>query len=198
MQPPPSIGEVQSNLAGAWKLFRRDPSGSTHFGTDETSFWKSFWCAAIVAPPFIVLLALVPDELRIDASFHRVVIVETIAYSIGWTAWPILAHWLSGVLKFRDRYIPYIVAYNWSSGPQIVVLLAVFTLGAMLNAPIELLSVLNLVAVFWLLIYHGYVIRTMTGVGGGTVFLMVFLEAVLGSVIIWARDLVLLGGAVPA
>ena len=193
MQSPPPLAKSKDVLRGLETVFV-GTLPALHFGTDEASFWKSFWCAVIILPAFVVLLMLVPDELRVDAPFHRTVIVEAIAYTIGWTAWPLVAHWLSGVLKFQDRYIPYIVAYNWSSGPQVAVLLAVFTLGAVVNAPVELIGLINLFAVLWLLIYHGYIVRTMTGAGGGVIFLMVVLEAVLGSVIIWGRDTVLLGG----
>ena len=194
MHPPPTLGAVAANFAGAWKLFRRDPSGVLVFGTTPAAFWQSFWCAAIVAPAFVVLLLLIPDPFRIDASVHRTIVVEAIAYSIGWTAWPLAAHWISGIAGFRDRYIPYIVAYNWSSGPQLFLLLSVFTLGALFNAPPSLIALVNLVAVVWLLAYHGYIVRQMTGVGGGLIFVMVALEAVLGYVIRFTRDVVLLGG----
>lgn len=198
MQPAPSIGEIQHAIAGAWKLFRRDPSGAAHFGTDEAAFWKSFWCAAIVAPPFVLLIVLVPDEFRVDASLHRTVVVEAISYCIGWAAWPLVAHWLSQVLKFEDRYIPYIVAYNWSAAVQVSLLLCISILGTALNLPPALAGTVNLVLLVWLLIYHGFIIRVVTEVSGGAIFGMVLLEAVLGFVILWGRDSVLLGVSIPS
>lgn len=193
MQSPPSLVEVQVNFIGAWRLFRRDPKGLSLFGQDEAAFWKSFWCAVIIAPAYIVLLVLIPDQLRSDASLLRVVPVEVISYTIGWVAWPLVAYTLLGVMGVRDRYIPYIVAYNWSSGPQVVLLLGIALVSSAFNLPMDAFLMMNLFAMIWLLAYHGYIVRVATGLDLGVVILMVLGEAVVSYMINFARDVVTLG-----
>jgi len=193
MHPPPSLTEIQISLMGAWRLFRRDPSGLAFLGKDEAAFWKSFWCAVVIAPAYIALLALVPDAVRIEASLAREVSVEVIAYAIGWAAWPLVVHAGFGVLGVRDKFIPYIVAYNWSAGPQVVLLLGIALVAVTFNLPLEAFGLLNLAALVWLLIYHGYIIRVTAQLDMAIVVFMVMGEAVLSYMITAARDLVMAG-----
>ncbi|WP_425407485.1 hypothetical protein [Hwanghaeella sp.] len=193
MLPPPSLLEVQVNFIGAWRLFRRDPGGAALFGRDEQAFWKSFWCAAIIAPAYIALLLLIPDQLRSEAPLARVVPVEVISYTIGWVAWPLVVHAAFGVLGIRDKFIPYIVAYNWSSGPQIVLLLLITLVCVTFNLPLSIFLMFNLIAMVWLLAYHGYIIKVTTGLDLPVVVFMVLGEAVLSYMINFARDVVTIG-----
>lgn len=193
MQPPPSLTEIQVSLMGAWRLFRRDPGGLAFFGKDEEAFWKSFWCAAVVGPAFILLLILIPDEVRIDASLPRRISVEAISYAIGWAAWPLMVHSIFGVLGLRDRYIPYIVAYNWSAGPQVVLLLGISLAATVFNLPLGMFALMNLAALVWLLTYHAYIIRVATQLDMTAVILMVLGEAALSYMVTYGRDLVMMG-----
>lgn len=193
MRPPPSLTEVQISLMGAWRLFRRDPSGLALLGRDEEAFWKSFWCAVVVAPAYIALLALIPDAIRIETSFPRLISVEIIAYVIGWVAWPLVVHIVFGVLGIRDKFIPYIVAYNWSAGPQIAVFLTIALIAVTFNLSLDLFLMMNLVAFIWLLAYHGYIAKVSAEVNAGTVVFLVLGEAVLSFLINWARDIVMVG-----
>ena len=193
MHPPPSLTEIQISLMGAWRLFRRDPSGLAFLGKDEAAFWKSFWCAVVIAPAYIALLALVPDAVRIEASLAREISVEVIAYAIGWAVWPLLAHNVLGQLGLRDRFIPYLVAYNWSAGPQVVLLLGIALVAVTFNLPLEVFGFLNLGALLWLLAYHGYILRLVTQLDMVAVVLIVVAEAGLSFMISEARDLVMMG-----
>lgn len=193
MRPPPSLTEIQISLMGAWRLFRRDPGGLAYFGSDEDAFWKSFWCALVVAPAYIAIIALVPSEVRVEASFARIASVEVISYAIGWAAWPLVVHTLFGVLGTRDRYIPYIVAYNWSAGPQVVLLLAISLVAVTFNLPLETFAMMNLAALVWLLMYHGYIIKVAARLDVSVVIFMVLGEAILSYVITAARDMVMMG-----
>ena len=193
MYPPPSLTEIQISLMGAWRLFRRDPGGLAFLGKDEDAFWKSFWCAVVIAPAYIALLVLVPDVVRIEASLARQISVEVIAYAIGWAAWPLVVNVVFGWLGIRDKFIPYIVAYNWSAGPQVVLLLAIALASVSFNLPLEAFALLNLGALVWLLTYHGYIIRVTTQMDILVVVLMVLGEAVLSYMINAARDVVMIG-----
>lgn len=193
MRPPPSILEVQVNFIAAWRLFRRDPSGANLFGQDEAAFWKSFWCAVIVAPAFFTFLILIPDELRSDAPDLRVAAVEVISYAMGWAAWPLIVHAAFALLGLQDKFIPYIVAYNWASVPQVGLLLGIAVVAAAIGMPLQLFLLLNLAATIWLLSYHAFIVRVTTGADLPVVIVLVLGEAVLGYMIGFAGDAVAYG-----
>ncbi len=193
MHAPPSISEIQRGLTGAWRLFRRDPSGVTLFAQGEDAFWKSFWCAVIIAPAYVVMIALTPGEVTLVASLPRTLAVEVIAYSIGWTAWPVVMASVFTLLGIREKYIPYIVAYSWASGPQIALLLTLTVIASVLALPLGQFILLNLIAFVWFLIYHGYIIRVTTNLKSETIVLLVVGEAVLSFAINNARHMVMQG-----
>ena len=123
----------------------------------------------------------------------RLISVEIIAYVIGWVAWPLVVHTVFGVLGIRDKFIPYIVAYNWSAGPQVAVLLMIALIAVTFNMALDLFLMMNLVAFIWLLAYHGYIAKVSAEVKAGTVVFLVLGEAVLSFLINWARDIVMVG-----
>src|SRR3546814_20079149 len=96
--------------------------------SDVCSSDLSFWCAVIVLPAYIPLVIFGRGLPNGDAGFFRIVSVETIAYVIGWVAWPLLMSYLAPALDKNRQYIRYIVAYNWSAGPQDLVRLRVLLL----------------------------------------------------------------------
>jgi len=80
--------DIANALRGAWRLARFDPSGVAFFGHDERAFWRSFIAALIAFPAFLLFLPLGSDADAAPTDWVRVLLVETIAYVIGWTAFP--------------------------------------------------------------------------------------------------------------
>ncbi|MCZ6467897.1 MAG: hypothetical protein O6829_11555, partial [Alphaproteobacteria bacterium] len=110
-----SAREAATSLYGAYRLARFDARGMTYFETSLAGFWRSFYAAVIVAPVFAVLLAMryaaggeATDEVRFAS-------VEAIAYVIAWVAFPLVMVSLARLLDREERYLGYIVAYNWAS-----------------------------------------------------------------------------------
>src|SRR3546814_1942435 len=67
--------------------------------------------------------------------------------------------YLAPALDKNRQYIRYIVAYNWSAGPQALVLLGVLVLGATGFLPTGFTHLLGLVALIVLLVYHFFIVR---------------------------------------
>ena len=54
----PSANQVMYALYGAYRLARFDAAGMRYFETSIEGFWRSFFAAVIVAPPYALLLFL--------------------------------------------------------------------------------------------------------------------------------------------
>lgn len=150
--------EVLLSLYGAWRLFLRDPRGIEWLDVSIAGFWKSFFCAVIVLPVYVFWF-LVRDGDATEAGFIRTVTVEGIAYVISWVAWPLIMAYVAPMMDRDDNYIRYVVAYNWSSGIQVAILLVVLVLEATGLAPRGVVVLFGVLATVIVLLYHWYVLR---------------------------------------
>jgi hypothetical protein len=125
----PAWVEVQLAVGGALRLARGDPRGLGLFDTSIEGFWRSFRAAGICYPLYLLLLSFRVSAAQWEASgVATIVIVETIAYVISWVSFPLLILPLARWLDRENRFLAFIVAYNWSQVPQ-TVLLAIVSLG---------------------------------------------------------------------
>ena len=60
--------EVVYATYGAWRLARFDCQGLQYFDNTPEAFWRSFYAAVIVAPPFAVLTALQLAEVELTSG----------------------------------------------------------------------------------------------------------------------------------
>ena len=109
-----STAEIARAVYGAWRLALLDRKGLDCFDSTIEAYWKSFNAAVIVAPAYALLLALRLAEVDTRAGFLPLAIVETLAYIIGWVAFPLIMIYVCDRIGRFDRYLRYIVAHNWS------------------------------------------------------------------------------------
>lgn len=172
--------EVSYGLFGAWRLAHLDPRGMDYFDATVEGFWRSFWAAALMAPPYAILVLLQLYERPDDWDSLRVLLVETIGYTIAWTAFPLAVWYLLGALGKQQRYISYIVAYNWSNLIQIAVMLPVVALEAADALPGTVTGILFVVAFAAVLYYQYFVARTALDVDMSIAAGLVFIDLMLG------------------
>lgn len=156
----PSLREVTEALYGAWRLLRFDAGGMNWFDISITGFWRSFFAAVLVAPGYAVIMgiALAVREEPVDPG--RAVIVAAIAYVLGWAAFPIVAMLLTRLLGLTDRYFHLVISTNWSSVPQMVIILPAVIIEAGGILPPGSGSLLALAATLFAFVYEWFVIRT--------------------------------------
>ena len=162
----PSYRDIVYGIYGALRLARLDAGAMSYFERTPAGFWKSFFAAVIVAPGFAIIIAyeLSQVELGIEAGALRVFLVETLAYVLGWAAFPVLVHQICEATGKREAYIGYIVAFNWSKVIQMAVLLPSIALIA-LGAPAgDGGWLLRLAVSFLILFYEWFITRTALGV----------------------------------
>ncbi len=171
--------EAVASLYGAWRLARFDPGGMTFFDTSIGGFWRSFYAAVIVAPFYMVLLAMRYATGTVEAAVPRFVSIETIAYVIAWFAFPLVMLSIVRVLDREAHYLGYIVAYNWAAVLQNALYLPLAMLAVAQVMPHGLASGLGMVALSAILLYTWFVTRTALAVSTVAAVGVVVLDLVL-------------------
>ena len=154
----PPFAEIRHYFEGAWRLAYGDTGGMAHFDFSADGFWRSFWAIVVVAPGYAVLVADQYSRRGDVVAFWPTVTAETLSYLLGWAVFPLLAIWLTRMFDVAERYVPLIVALNWSTMVQIAVLLVPIALGAVLSA--AMVTFLMTITTGAMLLYHGFIIKT--------------------------------------
>lgn len=146
-----SIADIRQNLAGAWALFRADADGMNMLDTSFRGFWLSFAAIVLLVPVYAFYLVGEQRVMEIageglDVPLGTYLSVRALTFIIDWIAFPVLMILLVALIDRRSRYVPFVVAYNWS-GVIIALFVALptilFAAGMM---PLGMLYVLTLIA----------------------------------------------------
>jgi len=163
--------EILKSLYGAYRLGRFDRDGLTFFNVTPTGFFRSFTAAAIVAPFFLLLMLARFNNLDEPPLFIRYLSLEIISFVIAWCAFPLIMVRLCRSFDRRDRYIQFIIAYNWSLVPQNVIYISIVVLGYWGVLSDGTANGLALIVLLWSLAYSGFIaavaldVRPMTAAG---------------------------------
>ena len=178
----PPWTEVQLAVGGALRLACGDRRGLGFFDTSIDGFWRSFRAALICYPLYLALLSFrVPGASWTQSGVPTILIVESIAFVISWTAFPLLILPLARLLGREDRFLAFMVVYNWSQIPQTVLFVLVGLDGATgLLAP-SVAGFAQLVAAVAVLIYEWYIARVALLVTGAQATVVVMVDLVLGT-----------------
>ncbi len=153
----PTARETVNSLYGAYRLARFDAAGMNFFEVSIGGFWRSFHAAAIIAPLFGTLLFMRFSAGLVDAGAWRFAAVEAIAYVIAWVAFPLIMVPLSKLIERQERYLGFIVAYNWAAVLQnaIYLPLAIMATGGIV--PADTANALGLIVLMMILIYTWFI-----------------------------------------
>jgi hypothetical protein len=176
--------ETQLAIGGALKLARGDARGLGFFDISLDGFWRSFRAALICYPMYLLLLASRVSEAQwAAAGIPRIVAVESVAYVISWTAFPLLILPLSRSLGRENRFLAFMVAYNWCQIPQTVLFLIVALDIAIGILPGGAAEIIGLAAAAAVLVYEWYIARVALAIPGAQAVLVVLVDLVLGTTV---------------
>ena len=176
--------EIRLAVGGALRLARGDRRGLAVFDTSIDGFWRSFRAGLICFPLYLLLLSLrIEDPVWAASGVVSVLAVETIAYVISWVAFPLLILPLTRWLGREDRFLPFIVAYNWSQIPQTVLFAVVGLNVAMGLLPVSAMQVAGLLAAIAVLVYEWFIARVALAVTGAQAGLVVIADLLLGTLL---------------
>ncbi len=177
----PSLAEVGRGIYGAWRLMLFDAGGMAYFDTSIDGFWRSFFAAIIVAPAYVVFVAIdlaSPETEALDPSWAA--IVMGVAYLARVVAFPIAAVFVTRLLGVSARYVPLIVAHNWASVPPLLFMVPAELLAASGSG---IGGTIATFALLFILVYEWFVMRVALGVAAFTAVGIVVLDVLLGLII---------------
>jgi len=154
------LSEILRSLYGAYRLACFAPDGLEWLRCTPGGFYRSFTAAAIIAPFFLVLLLVYGNAEPRPPVFGRYLALEVISYVISWCAFPLIMERLCRTMNLRDRYVRFIVAYNWTMVPQNVIYISVAVVGYWAGFSDGTVNGLALIILIWGFIYTGFVART--------------------------------------
>ncbi len=117
----PGFDEILASLRGAWRLFLRDERGYEDFNITIGGFWRSFAVIFLIFPLYYIAFQAEQQIMKAAAEDTSMIIGETsfgivaMGLIIDWFAYPALMAFLARMFSLGRRYVPYIVAYNWTS-----------------------------------------------------------------------------------
>lgn len=155
-----TVTEAFTGLYAAWRLFLRDTRAVALFDATPLGAVKSFSCALIVLPGYVLFVAYVHSRGVADVGWFRFLMVESIAYVVTWCAWPLLMFHIAQAMDKTGNYLLYLTAFNWSAGPQMLVWLTVLFFAFTGIVQTAVLVIFNIAAVVIVLLYHLFIMRT--------------------------------------
>ncbi len=128
------FNEILSSLRGAWRLFLRDERGYEYFNTTIGGFWRSFAVVILIFPLYFIAFQAEQQIMQSAAGDSADIIAESsfasvsLALLIDWFAYPAVMALLARMFNLTGRYVPYIIAYNWTALLLMALLMPAFLL----------------------------------------------------------------------
>jgi hypothetical protein len=190
---------VRNQLWIALRIARFDAGAVREFDHSIDGFFRSFVALLLCAPLYIFIVvaqrrlaAAAPTEMP-DLEFGPVlpitpgyVLFEAFAYLANWLAFPIALIFIVRLIKAGDRYVPFIIAYNWTACvvvfvsfvPQLLYLAGVLPMAVVIAFYIPIL--IFAAAYEWLVAREALGISALTA--AGIVLIDYLLSSLVGRV----------------
>lgn len=189
-----TLRETSYALFGAWRLAHFDLQGTVYFDRSRQGALRSFWVAAILVPPYAVLVLLHLAEQPIAVSWAALIVIHTLGYVIAWTAFPVAMSWVSRVLDRDQEFFGYLAMYNWAQVLTIVPVLAITAMRVGNTLPQSVMELLGLTVDLGILVYGWFIARAGLRIGPFSAIGIVALDVLLSQLIWEITDSVAAGG----
>ncbi len=154
-----SLAEIRTALDGSWLLLRNRPEGMAFFDQSIPGFWRSFAVIILLLPAFLLSGLADKQFYFVENRFHPDAFPDSaywMAQFLGlgadWVIYPLLLALLASPIGISQRYVPFIVARNWTSllaSVPYLVISMLFLLGIISPGITVLLSISSLLVVLW-------------------------------------------------
>ena len=158
MAAPP--GETTNALIGIFRLARLDAGGIECFRNTPGAFWRSFKVALIIAPFYAGLLGMRYAKGEVSTPPLRFIAVETIAYTIAWLAFPVIVEPICRTMGRSDKYLRFIIAYNWAGLLQNMLYLPLAMLSVTAVLPPDSGGVFGLIILLVIMAFTWFIAKT--------------------------------------
>jgi hypothetical protein len=176
-------GEFARALYGAYRLASLDASGMGYFRNTRGAFWRSFNAALIIAPFYAGLLLMRYTMGEISTTALRFISIEVISYIITWVAFPVVVDFLITAMGRREKYIRFIIAYNWAAVLQNLLYLPLAMLSVNGVLPPSSAGFLGLIILVLFMVYIWFITKAALGIPGGRAATIVAIDFTLSLLI---------------
>lgn len=184
----PDFEEASRSLFGALRLARGDRRGLDFIDRTPDGALRSFYGALLVLPIFAIIEAIQLSGRTVEAGALRILVVEALAYTIGWTAFQTVMIWLTALLQRQERYFDFLATYNWVTVVQMTVYFPVALLVGTGALPPGVVGALSWIVTLLLLTYTWFALKVTLDIPGGTAVGLVVVDLVLGVMLSGATD----------
>jgi hypothetical protein len=174
-----SAREILYGVYGAYRLCRFDPKGLVYLNDSVEGFWRSFFAALIIAPADLLVTLLGLRDSEIAASWPRVLLLELLAYVVVAFGYTLIVFYICRAIGRTERFILFIVAYNWAGVTQTALVLPTTALAASELLPADFASGIALGAALLILAMTWFIARVCLQIGGWMAAGLVALHLVL-------------------
>ena len=116
-------------------------------------------------------------------NFFRFITVYAIAYVIGWVAFPLLINYMTDILGVSQRFVRYIVVYNWASVLQNFIYLPFAILVEAHLVQGSLATIVGLLLLGFVFLYTCFITKTALQISNGITVGIVVLDLILSIII---------------
>ena len=176
-------GESARALYGAYRLACLDASGMDYVRNTPGAFWRSFNAAIIIAPFYAGLLLMRYGMGEVSTPPLRFISIEVISYIIAWVAFPVVMDLLITVMDRREKYIRFIIAYNWAAVLQNLLYLPLAMLSVNGVLPPGSGGFFGFIILLLIIVYTWFIIKTALDVSGGRAASIVAIDFALSLLI---------------
>lgn len=114
------FANLPASLSGAWDVMNGRAEGLRKLDITIDGFWRSFGAIVLILP--VALIALASERVALPAVGGDLaaltggyVVLRLIAVIIDWLTFPAILALFARPLGIANRFVPYIVARNWSA-----------------------------------------------------------------------------------
>lgn len=166
---------VAHALWTALRIARFDKEAVKDFDQSFEGFFRSFFGIVLCAPLYVIYLAAarsIAEEVReispeqIPPEGPVLYALETLGYLAQWIAFPLVMILVTRLLGAGHRYVPYIVAYNWTSSVALAFNTLPYVLYLAGVLPALAAIYLHSLVLLYVLVYHWLVAREGLQISG--------------------------------
>ena len=121
----PSASDISEGMTGALRLAIRDPDALESFDISPDGFLKSFAAIVLTFPLWLWLVlssrAFQIQRIAADGNVEEIpalplyLLVEGAGFFSSWIIFLFMMSYVTRLLEVEDRYLAYVVVYNWAS-----------------------------------------------------------------------------------
>ncbi len=189
-----SMNEIRAALDGSWLLLRNRPEGMSFFDQSIHGFWRSFQVIFLLVPVFLLNGQSEKKLFFAENLYHPDVFpnrafwtAQAFGLGIDWIALPLILAALAAPIGISHRYVPFIVARNWTSllaSIPFMITYMLYLLGLISSGIAILFSMTCIVVVLWYrFLVARIALQASTSLAIGIVVLDILLSLVIAQVV---------------